>query len=191
MRGIPTMHGGTRYRSLLEAKWAAFFTRLGWKFEYEPFEGNGYIPDFIIYGESPLAVEVKPAVSWNDLRQHAPKVSQGLTGTWDHDILIVGASPVIMREGNDWSIGLIGEANELHLDDDLANQGIEHWFDPGVWSACPTCNQPAVTHAYSSYHRRPCSHYDGCQWTINSQQHEALTAHWKHACNEVQWRGAA
>ena len=35
--GIPTLYGGVRFRSRLEARWAAFFFDVaGWSWEYEP-----------------------------------------------------------------------------------------------------------------------------------------------------------
>lgn len=58
MRGIATTYRGTRYRSLLEAKWAAFFTLCGFDFVYEPFETPGYIPDFLLGGQ--VLAEVRP-----------------------------------------------------------------------------------------------------------------------------------
>lgn len=192
------MHNGIKYRSLLEAKWAAFFTRIGWQFEYEPFEGNGYIPDFVIYGERPLAVEVKPAVSWYDLSHHTAKVSSGLENVWASDILVVGASPVALRSNGDLCVGIIGEPvtetvatvqnadGELHYE---TQQRLD--FDWALWSACPKCNAATVLHESQSWERRPCSHYDGHQWTVSKSQESALKAHWKRACNEVQWRGAA
>jgi len=55
---IPTRYGGTQFRSRLEARWAAFFDLLGWSWEYEPIDLEGYIPDFVLC-EHVLA-EVKP-----------------------------------------------------------------------------------------------------------------------------------
>lgn len=43
---IPTRYKGILFRSRLEARWAAFFDLAGWKWEYEPFDLNGWIPDF-------------------------------------------------------------------------------------------------------------------------------------------------
>jgi hypothetical protein len=197
LRGIPTMHNGIKYRSLLEAKWASFFTRIGWQFEYEPFEGNGYIPDFVIYGQTPFAVEVKPAVSWKELYDHKDKVAEGLFGVWQHDVLIVGASPfALIDECGDAAVGLLGEyQHDMGPDPqsigekDCDREGFI--FGSGIWSRCPACGEPAVTHDYMSWQRRPCSHYDGSQWAVGRGELEALRVHWKRACNEVQWRGAA
>lgn len=58
MKAIPTIYGGIRFRSRLEAKWACFFDALGWSWVYEPFDTNGWIPDFQL-GEK-LLIEIKP-----------------------------------------------------------------------------------------------------------------------------------
>ena len=66
MNAIPTMYAGVQFRSRLEARWAAFFDLLDWKWEYEPIDLNGYIPDFLVTPpmDEPLLVEVKPLVMW-------------------------------------------------------------------------------------------------------------------------------
>lgn len=60
---IKTRYKGHQFRSRLEARWAAFFDMLGWSWEYEPLDYNGWIPDFAISGykgERTAIVEVKP-----------------------------------------------------------------------------------------------------------------------------------
>ncbi len=42
----PTTYNGIRFRSRLEARWAAAFDLLGWQWEYEPFDLDGWVPDF-------------------------------------------------------------------------------------------------------------------------------------------------
>ena len=59
---IPTRYAGVQFRSRLEARWAALFDLISWRWEYEPIDLNGYIPDFIV--ESDYLVEVKPIVKW-------------------------------------------------------------------------------------------------------------------------------
>jgi hypothetical protein len=56
-RGIPTLYNGIQFRSRLEAKWAAMFDLLGWKYEYEPYDLPGWIPDFLLGN---TLVEIKP-----------------------------------------------------------------------------------------------------------------------------------
>lgn len=78
--GIPTQYNGTNFRSRLEAKWARMFDLLGWNWEYEPFDMDGYIPDFILQVPRHLSnkidtyiVEIKPATDFHELREMASK----------------------------------------------------------------------------------------------------------------------
>lgn len=43
---IPTIYKDVQFRSRLEARWAAFFDLLSWKWDYEPCDFKGWIPDF-------------------------------------------------------------------------------------------------------------------------------------------------
>lgn len=61
IKAHPTRYAGTQFRSRHEATWAAFFDLLGWAWDYEPFDLNGWVPDFIIHGKyRDVLVEVKP-----------------------------------------------------------------------------------------------------------------------------------
>lgn len=61
-----TTYNGVKFRSRLEATWAAFFDLINFNWEYEPIDLNGWSPDFLISDKrSPLNyiyVEVKPFV---------------------------------------------------------------------------------------------------------------------------------
>ena len=94
MKSIPTTYRSVQYRSRLEAKWAAFFDQIGWHHTYEPFDADGYIPDFLIHGSSPFLVEIKPAVILEDYLAPIEKAEKGLRGHWDRDIVILGADPL-------------------------------------------------------------------------------------------------
>lgn len=73
MNAIPTHYNGINFRSRLEAKWARFFDLLGWTYEYEPIDLDGYIPDFVLMFGKPTAVEIKPAFNEADLKSQALK----------------------------------------------------------------------------------------------------------------------
>ena len=62
-KAIPTTWHGINYRSRLEARWACFFSKIGWWAQYEPVVLQGYVPDFLVtMFEAPtLLVEVKPS----------------------------------------------------------------------------------------------------------------------------------
>lgn len=103
----PTVYKDTLFRSRLEAKWAAFFDLAGWRWEYEPYDLDGWTPDFLIHGVHPILCEVKPIV-WQgdcdiDLRAHASdlvKVYRHVTQpeNWgdqvEPEIAILGNAPM-------------------------------------------------------------------------------------------------
>lgn len=67
---------GVRFRSRLEARWAAFFTLLGWAWEYEPELGlDGWIPDFAIVMGGGLLVEVKPVTRLDKFTEHMGRIN--------------------------------------------------------------------------------------------------------------------
>lgn len=61
IHAIPTTYKGVQMRSRLEARWAAFFDQLKWPWVYEPFDGAGYIPDFLLnFDHRKFVVDIKP-----------------------------------------------------------------------------------------------------------------------------------
>ena len=86
---IPTIYRGIEYRSRLEAKWAAFFQLIDWKYTYEPFDGDGYIPDFVLHGDYPCVVEIKPAVMAHQFNEATAKIDRGLRDIWDGRVTIL------------------------------------------------------------------------------------------------------
>ena len=79
IKAHPTEYSGVVFRSRLEARWAAFFDIVGWKWEYEPIDLDGWTPDFEVtfpcthsecYGKHVLLVEVKPYRSIEEFEGH-------------------------------------------------------------------------------------------------------------------------
>jgi len=65
MQAIQTRYKGHRFRSRLEARWAAFFDAAGIHWQYEPegyvlADGRSYLPDFYL-PELEVHIEIKPA----------------------------------------------------------------------------------------------------------------------------------
>jgi hypothetical protein len=92
IHGIPTLYRGIRFRSRTEARWAVLFDELGWPWQFEPFDLNGYVPDFVLrFEEGPLLVEVKGhVIEPHALGEHTSKLE---ASGWDGEALIVGAAP--------------------------------------------------------------------------------------------------
>lgn len=61
IKAHPTTYAGVEFRSRLEATWAAFFDICGVKWEYEPVDLDGWVPDFSLKLSGALVLaEVKP-----------------------------------------------------------------------------------------------------------------------------------
>jgi hypothetical protein len=85
---------GILFRSLAEARWAYIFDILNFEWKYEPFELNGYIPDFIINthtGFNELLIEIKGGESSiNNLDKYLDKI---IKSGWEKYILILPSQP--------------------------------------------------------------------------------------------------
>jgi len=179
---ITTKYDGIEYRSRLEARWAAFMKNIGWEIVYEPFDGDGYIPDFLVQGERPLLIEVKPAATQKEYGAAVPKAEKGLASHWRHDILIVGISPYWVSDDgieSDHVAGMLGEFDSY--------EGSWQW-DLGRWFTCRACGHISVFHSTSSFSGRPCGHYDG-NGHILSPPISLMQSMWADACNDVKWKG--
>lgn len=88
-RSVPTVYRCVQFRSRLEARWAAMFDLLGWEWAYEPFDLEGWIPDFALTTFAPtpatILVEVKPAVEPPD-----SAIRKILATSWSGPFLVVG-----------------------------------------------------------------------------------------------------
>ncbi len=174
--GIPTTYRGVRFRSRLEARWAAFMDALRWPWVYEPTDLCSYIPDFVVSFTSPLLVEVKPALEREELAAHLPRIADS---GWQGEALIVGAMlweleaphpilgalarPVAAPWGNEWEIG---EARAFR---------------------CISCGAASVLDADASWHCRACGETDRHIGVFGAEEFAQL---WKGAGNRVQWRAA-
>jgi hypothetical protein len=196
--GIPTFYRGVRYRSRLEARWACFFALLGWPAHYEPFDLNGWIPDFVLHGRlkgcEQIAVEVKP-VSGMDDPLFQPTADKIAASGWPGESLIV--SYFLPRQdgvhqgvgwctetdlpgwcpGDDpcWDVALFQNTGSINANGD-------HGVGPD--------NEAALVgycHATQSFADRIGGYYYGGS-TGASIADEEIERLWAQAGNEVQWR---
>ncbi len=184
-KGIPTIGvRGIQFRSRIEAQWAYIFEKLGWNWEYEPIDLEGYIPDFIIkFGDEDILIEIKGDTNiWKE-EVYKPHKEKIIKSGWKGMFGILGCVYKITENWEDSNCPIIGkvcyfvkELNE-YIDDDLIirrekdkydKKAKERWFLGG-----------------------DCVVYDICggYWkdTIETKTHfEKL---WVEAKNSVQWKG--
>lgn len=183
--GIPTTYRGVTYRSRLEARWAAFFDEIEWPHTYEPFDADGYIPDFMISGDRPLLIEVKPAATYREYQDMTSYIWDKLIGYWSHDVLVLGLSPLpALGSKQQWRdvCGLLGEYQQLG-DDELFSweKGL------GRWCRCIICGEVGIYHDDQSYRSRPCGHQDG-DAHLSAVSVDTIRELWSTASNTTRWK---
>jgi len=107
IKAIPTEYAGVHFRSRTEARWAVFFDLVGLKWDYEPFDLEGWAPDFLLRTNiGPVLVEVKPVDlttcvdtvnrGGNDNNALAP-YNKALSHASKYQVLLLGMAPLEMR----------------------------------------------------------------------------------------------
>jgi hypothetical protein len=181
MKAIPTTFAGVRMRSRLEARWASFFTECGWRWTYEPFDTEGWAPDFTLHMPAgDIYVEVKPVVTPNVISVFREVAAPLVCGVGAKALLV--GSNLNFANGNDAAV--IG----------LGIDGLGDWDDIGIGCCggdssgdlCPggMVGMSTVNLGWSCW---ACGRYDG------NPAHDAVDAgvdvKWANACNRSQWRG--
>lgn len=180
IKAIETKFRGYQFRSRLEARWAAFFELIGWKWDYEPVDFNGWIPDFAIYGHRLVYVEIKPVVEFpNDVEQKV--IASGCK----EEVLVLGQT-CILPNGNDLKpdhqFGWLGEwCYESHLEEKRVICFDDALF--GLWD--DSKNQIGFTHGIMSYQDRITGCYDGGSWLEVDIDH--IKELWATAHNLTRW----
>ena len=182
--GIETDYGGRRFRSRLEARWAAMFDRLRWKWEYEPFDLSGYIPDFVVsFSRTELLVEVKPATRFDDLAACAKKICQsGWRGPSPRgDFLIVGST--IFSPASESAVSSFGLFGMWDRESDDGWQPADH----AVAIRCATCALISFRHASAGWSCVSCGERNH-RVNFETAARADVLAPWVEAGNDVRWR---
>jgi len=177
IKAIPTYYEGIKFRSRLEAKWAALFDNLFWAWTYEPYDLNGWAPDFSIKGKNgDILVEVKPvpgavlSPEFNKATEHDVAVKM--------DILLLGHSPI--KENGRCFIGLCNQLSE-----GLVAGPYYPWWGRaviGVWDGEHT---EGYCHEDAAFVDRISGKYDG--GCFGRGDPRDLMELWASASNLVQW----
>jgi len=175
MAAIPTLYGGVQYRSRLEAKWAAFFDLVGWPYQYEPFDLDGWIPDFLL--GSKVLVEVKPVTEF----------PQEIA-----DEILASAEHAFSESEHDcWEILILG--CQVPIDDPHIDCGIG-WLTDGLhfWGEATLVDYDGKVdfcHTVGSFHGRIHGGYNGGSWGEGKiVNQDFLMQKWREAGNRVQWK---
>lgn len=174
MKAIPTTYREYVFRSRLEAKWARFFDLLGWNWEYEPFDCDGWIPDFALIGKDQMTlVEVKPISVFDS--ETAAKIDRADT---EHEVLLVGIGlfPTADWFHGDLGIGWLREGSFGYLPAD----GGWDWNEARL---IRDGNRWGFHHVTGSYNDRMGNVY----WKDSRYAPTDVSALWAQASNTTQW----
>lgn len=176
--GIPTTYHNYKFRSRLEATWACFFDQCGWKWKYEPFDYDGYIPDFaLLLPAGNVLAEVKPCLSLKDMKDHTKKIDDS---PWNGEALILGVG--LLQTESAWNryLGLIGHYD---IGPSRVWEPCAIHFCAEVFSDNPghTGFHPTDGGWWCRYGGKTCDH----KWYISPE--EEFDSRWAHAQNMVQW----
>lgn len=103
IKSIPTVYACVNFRSRLEARWAAFFDLAGIDWDYEPFDMDGWAPDFLVRSSGVnILAEVKPVDFGCEVTvEMAATCEKAVRHHHTNNVLLLGISPL-----NDGSIGV-------------------------------------------------------------------------------------
>lgn len=180
---IPTKYADVQFRSRLEARWAAMFDELEWRWEYEPEDLHGYIPDFMLLTKpGPVLVEVKPRYSVPALLAAAAgKIDRsGWESSNANNALIVGGTWNADNEEGLWQ-PVIGALRQL-----IGSDYPGTWAC-GVWHHCLACKKISVHHDEQGWACMLCGAYKG-DGLLGDVRPRLLKEMWAYAGNVVQWK---
>lgn len=158
IKAIPTRYAGVNFRSRLEARWAAFFDLANIKWEYEPFDLEGWAPDFLLRTElCNVLCEVKP-VDLSPRRADTSAYEKAKRYWRDYQILMLGIGPIEGRSFLSKCFGLLMDEPDsvdyswVDMTKALASPNQEElWREAGnitQWSA-PDVHHEEPTHLIS------------------------------------------
>ena len=173
----PTVYKDRTYRSRLEARWAAFFDQLGWRYEYEPYDLNGWVPDFALISKTKsILVEVKPITHFDE--DVGKKITNALPP--GQEALLVGCCQPTVAYSSP-GIPCVG------------------WLGPewGEWALAPFVWYKAnpkfadFIHSTGWFQGRLTDERDGDDWGNAPRRDEEIWAAWQRAGSLTQWKPAS
>jgi hypothetical protein len=189
--GIPTKYKGITFRSRTEARWARFFDKIRWPWEYEPIDLRGYLPDFVLpFDRGPLLIEIKSDLLIKDLHKHAAKIE---ASGWEHEAIILGGTLLPAdRDGKSFAKFERSECAES-IPIGIMTEGI-NWPEETYWSGamfgfCLACRSYTFSHEYGDYSCRRCGDNTSVPVLMIDSMLELAGDYWVEAGEEVRWRG--
>ena len=183
IKAIPTMYNGIQCRSILEAKWSCFFDLCGWKYQYEPTNFNGWIPDFVLYDKNEVYVEIKP------ITKHCERtMGKMIKSGCDTDMLLLGEviNPLSIYREDCNQFGWHRQVStEREMDEVFLSAGKGYWSD--AWFTYMN-KKIGVCNRDGGWNDSLTGDYEGnCSLMMDGDYNDIILKNWDKACNKVQW----
>ena len=207
IKAIPTRYNGIEFRSRLEAKWAAFFDQCGWRWEYEPCDFDGWIPDFLLtFNHGTILIEVKPILEF-DLGTFLHVIKQEVgTPPKDRTIFLLGACLFLGEAelfgdtfesiGASWNGTYKGSPSDIGKFIPEMGETIDERIYPVVVGECITCKKlvPIIEAGEEAnwFGLDKCRNCGRCPGTMHDDglvwPSKRVSTAWRTACNASKWR---
>jgi hypothetical protein len=108
-----------------EAACAALFNRYGWRWERPRHPFGGWVPDFVLKGNTSVYVECKAGLKWDHVQSHdLTKYEDAVSGSSD-EVLLIPYAPKVMEIAKGYRDSVLG----LLFDGNMWG-----YAELGVWS---------------------------------------------------------
>lgn len=186
--GIQTVYRGIEFRSRTEARYAAWFDQCGWRWEYEPFDLAGWIPDFSL-GPRGVLVEIKPFV---DLDQWQHEMAKIRHANPQRAVALFGESPTVWIDHQDDCAPKVGWLMDWHDGHWYYEDGpcdLHFGYTEGN-NELGLCSLDGAW--WNLIWKAPPNHSHPNKWSrvhlAKSEVEQHLSLRWAHACNLTKWK---
>ena len=186
MKSIQTKYRGYTFRSRLEARWAVFFDLCNWRWEYEPVDFDGWLPDFALYGKDILYVEVKPIIDlpeWLTIKIDKSGCKE--------EVLVLGQTNPIINSEYYPTHCQIGWLRENIYNDEYRSTWWQNAFYTRMKDLHSECKTPGgligFFPEYGAYNDRITGCYNGGHHGIYNINCDKIKSLWGEAQNIVKW----
>lgn len=184
-KAIATAYSHVTFKSRLEARWAAFFDLMGWQWTYEPYDLDGWIPDFQV-GTVGTLVEVKPFNTNEEWMPVARKIEMASFARGSvTKILLLGASPYNFEQWKT-AIGLSMRVWPQEIDGQI-DSCVDKAVAGPLWGNGPVVCQECYLDwrcLISGIHHGSAH----CVYTRGQGNTDFVWEAWRKASNATQWR---
>ena len=85
------------FDTLHEAACAALFNRYGWRWEKPKYPLGGWLPDFLLRGETSVYVECKAGLKWDGVQSHDLTKYEDAVNELSDEVLLIPEAPRMME----------------------------------------------------------------------------------------------